>query len=79
MERESGVGSVSADIPGETITAHYFIDNSVIYANMTRRTLLGSVGSCSPRYTVKALLTGVDVSILAIAFGAVVVVVSGSL
>jgi hypothetical protein len=57
MERESVVGTVSADIPGQSITAHYFVENGVIHANIAGRTLLSPVGNCSPRNTVKALLT----------------------
>jgi hypothetical protein len=48
---------MSADIPGQSITAHYFVENGVIHANIAGRTLLSPVGNCSPRNTVKALLT----------------------
>jgi hypothetical protein len=57
MEQESVVGTLSADIAGESITAHYFVENGVIHANIAGRTLLSPVGNCSPRDTVRALLT----------------------
>ena len=57
MERESMVGSVSSDIPGESLMARYFVENGVIHANVAGRMLLTPVGNCSPRNTVKALLT----------------------
>lgn len=48
MERESVVRAVSADIPGEAITAHYFVESGVIHANIAGRMLLSAVGNCSP-------------------------------
>jgi len=57
MERENLVETVTADNHGEPVTAHYFVQDGVIHANIAGRTLLSPVGNCSPQNTVKALLS----------------------